>query len=149
MNIKEIRANLKLIPLAVKRIFFDNDFIRFRPSPNNVETVDLFKGFHLETALSVINEEEHLIQVRVRITSGDPDNDIFSFDVSCIGQYEWRTDEFNEDIVKRIYTWAIAVQMGSIRQHIAEKTANGPFGMPIYLPIALVNVTDTAEQNNT
>ncbi len=143
MTPEKLEALLSFPPVEIEDIFFEQSRFEFNPSlPASQKAVDL-DLFRFNSTVIVLDENAKRIQVCVGVQSEPDDRNSFDFHVSCVGLYTWREQgELNEDIVKMVYGWAVAIQIGVIRQYVAQETARGPYHVPWFFPIGLVKIQE-------
>jgi hypothetical protein len=90
------------------------------------------------------------MQVGVLIQS-EPRNEAHTnFGVHCVARYTWLGEQsLDQEILKRIYSWAVAVQTGAIRQHVIQETLRGPFRTPYFIPVSLVEIQEASDTDTS
>jgi hypothetical protein len=144
-----MKAILHPVPLIIENMFLDKSDITFHPCPEGIKPEDargnMFPKHICVSQRMVINEEpdDESVEVSIAVsTLGDSDA-LVNFNVSCVCIYKW--DDKSIPVSgrqKEILSWAVAVQLGAIRQHLISETAKGPFKIPYYLPVCLVGIDE-------
>ena len=146
-----LTINSVKVPLEIKDIFFTRTEISFTPAEqgrNSGETLTHVapRSYVIKSTVSQPDPDDpHAIMVGVWVNTDSEENTgtLTHFDIENIGLYRWENETLpNEEDFKSAYSWAVAVQMGAIRQHVAEKTANGPYRTPVHIPIFLVRAVE-------
>lgn len=148
MTLDNLEALLSFPPVEIEDIFFERSRFKFNPSlPASQKAVDLDR-FRFRSNAIVLDESAKRIQVCVEVQSEPSNQDSFEFHISCVGLYTWTEQgELNEDIIKMVYGWAVAIQIGAIRQYVAQETTRGPYHAPWFFPIGLVKVQDKEDKH--
>lgn len=142
-------AELRPVPLKVDNFFFANSRFSFSPVKGDEplgENELLPKQLSFSSSFQIADDSKKKFQVGVLIESTPGAEAPTLFSVHCIAIYTWLEENIpDEGILKRIYSWAVAVQVGAIRQHVIQETANGPFRMPYILPVTLVEIKNAGQ----
>lgn len=139
----ESYAVLHQVQLKIERLFFSNSTFSFTP-PSDSPGKELLNPSNVlfSSEIKMLNETEKSLQVTVQIQTDPNASKYTNFSVCCIGIYAWLGNDLDSDLYKSIYSWAVAVQTGAIRQHVVQETSRGPFGTPYFIPVALVEIKD-------
>lgn len=148
MTPEKLEALLSFPPVEIEDIFFERSRFKFNPSlSTSPKAVDL-DLFRFSSNVIVLDKNAKKIQVCVEVQSEPSDQDSFEFYISCVGLYTWTGQgELNEDTIKIVYGWAVAIQIGAIRHHIAQETTRGPYHAPWFFPIGLVKVQEKEDKH--
>lgn len=140
MNVKEFRADLTILPLKINEIFISNFSFDVHPSQEEINNVDL-KNLQFSASINILDDKEKKIQVSVRLQTSDTEKEIYEFSISCVGIYTWQGDTWEDKDIQNIYAWCVSIQISTIRQRIAQETANSPYHISWYIPLALVKIS--------
>ena len=137
-------AILHKVPLEIESLFFSKSDFSFSPlKEDESEDNILPHNISFSSNIQFFDESKKKFMVGVLIESSQNENTHTRFTVNCLCYYTWlKEDPPDEDAIKRIYNWAVAIQVGAIRQHIIQETAQGPFRAPYFLPITLVEIKE-------
>jgi hypothetical protein len=143
-----MRAIFHPVPLNIVNMFFDDSHVSFRPSPreaNNEGARDkMFPGRICVSQQMAIDEQpngEADVQISIAVSNEEDADSLVCFNVRCVCIYKWADKNHPAgDCRDKILSWAAAIQLGAIRQHLISETAKGPFRVPYYLPICLVGI---------
>ena len=149
-----LSIDFKETPLKVLNSFFIRSNISFTPSSlntidNNMADLVSPEDYNVGTQITQDPNDAKIIQIGVWLDTKADKNDgkLVSIDIASIGVYQWELETPpSKEELKLVYSWAVAVQMGAIRQHVLEKTSGGPYAVPIHIPILLVRTVETADE---
>jgi hypothetical protein len=138
-------AALHQIPLKIQSFFFAGSEFNFIPVKDNAHENEILPHtVSFSSSFKMVGESGKNIQVGVLIQSNPRDGGHTNFSVHCIAYYTWIGEQIpDQETLKKIYSWAVSVQTGAIRQHVMQETLRGPFRTPYFIPVSLVEIKET------